>query len=206
MKRYPFLVTLLLLCGIVSAQSNLRGLFVNLNGQATNFRYEDDDWSGGSMGYGGDVKLGIGTGGATFFIGTGLTRVTGDGATRFAEDYSLRATELGLRLQFGDRTVVPYVELAGRYVTSEPYEGMRTRAAGGALAPGLLVFLSEHVALDARARLGATYVYAVEFPGAAVAGSGDGYPYASAGLHLGLTFYPSVRRARYRFERGGGHL
>ncbi|WP_116126666.1 hypothetical protein [Lewinella sp. IMCC34183] len=208
MKSFYLLVTALLLGASLTGQATLRGLFVNLDGHAATLRYEDNDWTAGTRGYGFGVKLGYGIGTTTLYLGTGMTYLEGNVDTRFGEKYSLRDTELGARfhLTSNPRRVVPYVETAARYVTSEPYTGVSTRGGGAALAPGLLVYLSEHVALDARARIAGTYVYDVESVGIDLPFPTDPYSYVTAGFHLGVTFYPAVRRARYRFERGGGHL
>ena len=208
MKKYTLFLTALLIGAVLSAQSNLRGLFVNLDGQINSLQYEDNDWAEGARGYGFNAKLGYGLGSTTLYLGTGLTFAEGNAATRFGEDYRIRDTELGARFHFGRNPgrVVAYAEVVGRLATSEPYTGIRTRGGGMALAPGLLIYLGENVALDTRVRVAGTYVYDVENVGIDLTFPGESYSYATAGFHLGVTFYPSVRRARYRFERGGGHL
>ncbi len=208
MKNLYALITFVLLTAGLSAQSNLRGLFVNLDGEAAQLQYEDNDWAEGAKGYGAGVKLGYGFGMTTLYLGHGASFLAGHSETRFAENYTQRRTELGARFYFGrdPGRVVPYFEAAAQMVTSEPYSGIRTRGGGGALAPGLLVYLGEHVALDARVRVAGTYVYDVEDVGLDLSFPEENYALATAGFHLGITFYPSVRRARYRFERGGGHL
>ncbi|PPK88190.1 hypothetical protein CLV84_1155 [Neolewinella xylanilytica] len=193
---------------LLTAQ-NTKGLFVNFNGSASGVKYEETGFADAVLGYGFDFRLGMGVSPAsTFFLGTSRTQVTAKPESLFEEEYAIREYELGTRFYFGrgGARVQAFTEIAGQFVKTEPFAGAEARGAGVALAPGLLFFLSERAAIDVRLRASGTYVYDVRDTELDLRIPEDSYTYTTARLNVGLTFYPSVRRARYPFERGGGHL
>ena len=207
MKRFFFLPALLFSC-LVSAQ-NTKGFFVNFNGSASGIKYAETEFADAVPGFGFDFRMGAGISpGSTFFLGLSRTQVAAKPESEFTEQYAIHEHELGTRYYFGrgNGRVKVYTEIAGQYVTTEPFAGKEASGAGVALAPGFLFFLSGSVALDVRLRASGTYLFDVRDTELDLRVPEDSYTYTTARLNVGLTFYPSVRRARYSFERGGGHL
>ena len=207
MKNYLLFVGLLLSLGATA--QNTKGFFVNFNGSASGIKYAETDFTDAVPGFGFDIRMGVGISpGSTFFLGLSRTQVTAKPESDFAEEYAIQEHELGTRYYFGrgDGRVKVYTEIAGQYVTTEPFAGKEASGAGVALAPGFLYFLSGSVALDVRLRASGTYLFDVRDTELDLRVPEDSYTYTTARLNVGLTFYPSVRRARYSFERGGGHL
>ncbi|MGB3800650.1 MAG: hypothetical protein WA952_12620 [Lewinella sp.] len=208
MKSFYLFLPALLVAGLLSAQ-NTKGFFVNFNGSASGLKYENTAVADAVLGYGYDFRLGIGISPAsTFFLGTSRIQVMEKPESVFAEEYAIAEYELGTRYYFGGggARVKAFLEIMGQYVKSEPFPGADARGAGVGLAPGLLFFLSERVAIDTRLRVSGAYMYDVRDTELDLRVPEDSYTYTTARLNVGLTFYPSVRRSRYSFERGGGHL
>ncbi len=208
MKIYLFFLPAFLFANFATAQ-NTKGFFVNFNGSASGIKYEETGYADAIPGYGYDFRMGIGISPAsTFFLGTSRTQVMARPESEFDEEYGIQEYELGTRYYFGGggARVKAFAEIAAQYVKTEPYDGAEARGAGIALAPGLLFFLSERVALDTRLRVSGTYLYDVRDTELDLRTPENNYTYTTARLNVGLTFYPSVKRSRYSFERGGGHL
>lgn len=172
------------------------GFFGHLAIGGAQVAYDDEvtDETGGGGGL--ELRLGYGiTPTTTLYVGFGGYQIGGEAESLFRDDYPLGVFELGARFHFGQKTkpLVFYADVALQAVSATPYdEPVETTLNGGglAIAPGLMFFLSDKIALDAQLRLAGGQINEFESGNLTVDIGDRDFNYGFSRLTVGVTFFP----------------
>lgn len=185
--------TLFLLCSFaLSAQVTTTGFFGNLALGAASVSYDEDGFDESAGGLGLDLRLGYGiTPTTTLYLGFGGYNIGGNDETLFVDDYGFGTAELGARFHIGRKVnpLVFYVDVAAQAISAEPYEGVELNGGGLSVAPGLLYFVADKVALDAQLRYSGGNIGEIGFDNVDIDVSDEGFNYGFARLNIGVSVF-----------------
>ncbi|PHI20540.1 hypothetical protein CEQ90_07245 [Lewinellaceae bacterium SD302] len=196
MKKYFLLLTLLSSITLAAqVYPTTRGLFLNLHVGAASVAYDDvNDESAGGGGVGLRAGYGI-TPTTTLYLGIAGYNISGNSNTIFLEDYPVGIFEIGSRFHFGKKVkpLMFYLDVALQGVRATPFDEpaeVTLNGGGLAVAPGLMYFFTDRLAIDAQLRLGGGRINEFESGNLSVDVSDENFNYGLSRLTVGMTFFP----------------